>query len=258
MTPIATERPNLLHAGSRAVRIPAGRSVFRGELRWPCHPSGFAILAPIGKGDPLAALQDSVAARLRDVGVGTLLLHLPLHPRPSGAARQAALSAARLRTVFGWLARQPEAAGLRLGCFGAGADAATVLEATECDSPLMSAVVVTTSRPELLEEAMVRVRTPTLLIMERRDPEALRRIRGVLHHLDEVGAMACVSGADHRPPAHETIEEMAGTAAQWFIHHLVMVPVWHGSRSGACALESPAAPSSWAPQHLDESLASRR
>lgn len=140
-----------------------------------------------------------------------------------------ALLADRLAEVTVWLTTQPQAAGLRIGYFGASTGAAAALCAATDSRAEVHAVVSRGRRPDLAAPRLAWVRTPTLLIVGARDELVLdlnRRAQAAMHcetHL------AVVPGATHLFEEPGTLRQAALLARDWFTKYLT--PAVLNSRS---------------------------
>jgi len=216
----------VLSAGARKAGVGRSGERLRARLAWPCHPSGFVLLARVGDGERLRE-DERLADQLGAAGIGTALIDL----LPAGAASGDEADAERLvhniHTATTWLKRQPEAAGLPVGCFGAGASVAPVLAAARGASAI-EAVVALGDRPDLVEE-LAAVTAPTLLLVGRGDEERQRLARAALARLGGPKHMVAIRGPG--PPFTDAtaLEEAGRWAAAWFVQHLAMERAWRAA-----------------------------
>ncbi len=108
-----------------------------------------------------------VADVLYDAGIGTLLLDLlsPGEERDRANVFDIDLLAGRLAGATSWVRSRPDAAGCRVGYFGASTGAGAALWAAADDPDSVSAVVSRGGRPDLALERLGEVTAPTLLIV---------------------------------------------------------------------------------------------
>lgn len=202
-------------AGVRLAELTVGKRQFIGTLAWPCHPSGFVLLAP-GRGSQQARLQaDRLASELRADGLGTLLVDLI-----GRREQELELQVQRLLAATEWLVRQPEAAGLPLGYLGIGGGARVALQAAG-RSARIGAVVVCGGPPGLDAEAWSLVRVPTLFLEGDHDEAGLRFGAAAMKRLGGPGWLSTVPGAGPRWEETGTLQGPGRCAAQWFVRHLV-------------------------------------
>jgi dienelactone hydrolase len=163
-----------------------------------------------------------VARQLRAAGLGTLLFDLLTEAEAADRANvfDIDLLAGRLLAATAWWCQQPEAAGLRLGYFGASTGAAAALKAA-ADSPVdIAAVVSRGGRPDLAGTALSRVRSPTLLLVGSHDPTVLALNRTAAARLTCFARLVIIPGASHLFEEPGTLEEAGRLAASWFVQHL--------------------------------------
>jgi len=159
---------------SRLVVIPAGSVSLEGELSVPDAPHGLVIFAQAASDCRHCEKLQSIARRLRDARLGTLILDL-LTPEEDvdyvgkHLRFNMGLLTQRLICAAQWLAGEDEARHLRLGFLGfdTGAGAALVAAADIPDQ--IAAVVVQSGRVDLAGGALRRVKCPTLLIVDTPD-----------------------------------------------------------------------------------------
>jgi putative phosphoribosyl transferase len=162
-----------------------------------------------------------VAERLRQAGLGTLLLDLLTKREEMDRANvfDVDLLARRLEAATSWVHRQPEAAGLPIGYFGASTGAAAALWAAAEAVPPVAAVVSRGGRPDLAAGRLAMVRTPTLLIVGGMDGAVLRLNREAARLLAGEHSVAIVQGATHLFEESGALDEVAKLAAEWFSDH---------------------------------------
>src|SRR5437763_16702936 len=110
---------------SRDVRIPSGAATLEGELAVPAGATGVVLFAN-GSGSSRHSRRNQYVARtLREAGLGTLLFDVLTRDEEMVDLQtrhlrfDLGLLARRLVDATGWIGRQPEAASLRVGYFGA-------------------------------------------------------------------------------------------------------------------------------------------
>ena len=210
-------------AGQRGVTIPAGQVRLPGILAWPNQPTGIVLFVHGSGSGRLSPRNASVAGQLRAAGLGTLLFDL-LTERESFDRHNVFdidLLTKRLLTATEWLSRQPEAAGLQLGYFGASTGAAAALKAAAALPSEIAAVVSRGGRPDLTGEALSRVRAPTLLLVGSRDLTVVHLNQIALSRLACFARLVVIPNAGHLFEEPGTLEQVGNLAAKWFVHHLV-------------------------------------
>ena len=202
-----------------AVEIPAEGAVLPGDLALPDLAQGIVVFAH-GSGSSRHSPRNALVARaLSDAGLGTLLFDLltPAEDRVYAARFDIDLLGQRLGAATEWLARQPAAAGLPVGYFGASTGAAAALVAGAKLGRRIGAIVSRGGRPDLAGQAALgRVVAPTLLIVGGEDHEVITLNRRAFGFLRCEKALRIVPGATHLFEEAGTLEQVATLAADWF------------------------------------------
>lgn len=217
---------NRLQAGetSRTIRIPTGSASLDGELAVPLNADGLVIFA---HANSQRSLRNRELARLlRKSGLGTLLLEL-LTPNECAEESQGAhlsfnmgLLTQRLDCAAHWVAAEDEARNLRIGFFGSDAGAGAALVAAADLGKTIGAVVSRGGRPDLAGNALLRVKSPTLLIVGEQDEPALELNEEAYEMLAGEKTLSIVRGATHHFEERGALEDVARLAADWFLEHL--------------------------------------
>jgi putative phosphoribosyl transferase len=217
--------PTTLAPGARPVAIPADGRMLPGTLAWPTHPAGFVLFSQESgtsrSGQPTLA----VAGRLREAGLGTLLLDAS--PGDDCAFEVDRLTRGLLAAAE-WLANQAEAAGLSLGLLGIRDGAAPSLRVAAGAATPIGAVVSSDGRPELATAVLDRVRAPTLLLVGARDPEVLELNRQAYRRLGGPKRLVVMPGGGLEEAG--ALERAADWTAEWFVFHLALERAWRAAR----------------------------
>jgi dienelactone hydrolase len=219
-------------ASHREVVIPVKAAGLQGTLALPSQPQGLVLFAHGSGSSRLSPRNITVARQLRASGLGTLLFDLLTEPE--AAARDNVfdidLLAQRLLAGTEWVHQQPEAAGLKLGYFGASTGAAAALKAAAVSPIEIGAVVSRGGRPDLAGDALPRVRAPTLLLVGSHDPIVLDLNQQALARLTCFARLVVVRGASHLFEEPGTLEEAGRLAAAWLVRHLGSQPTGGSDR----------------------------
>jgi putative phosphoribosyl transferase len=220
---VAAHVPEAATDPRRSVEIPVRAGIsLPGELAGPASPSGVVVFAH-GSGSSRRSPRNlTVARRLNDAGLATLLFDLLTQREATDRANvfDIELLAARLVAASRWLQHDPQVAGRALGYFGASTGAAAALWAAAELGGDIAAIVSRGGRPDLAWQRLTAVTAPTLLVVGSRDtvvldlneqargqlrcPSQLEVVVGATHLFEEPGAMATV----------------ADLASDWFARHL--------------------------------------
>jgi pimeloyl-ACP methyl ester carboxylesterase len=208
---------------TKTVRVEGGSGIaLEGDLEVPERARGIVLFAHGSGSSRLSPRNQFVARVLREAGLGTLLFDL-LTPREDAVYEtrfDIDLLAQRLAAATAWMTRQPVAASLGVGYFGASTGAAAALIAAAELGPSIAAVVSRGGRPDLAEAALSRVTAPTLLIVGGLDDVVIDLNRQAYAGLRSEKRLVIVPGATHLFEEPGTLEEAARLAADWFLQWL--------------------------------------
>ena len=162
-----------------------------------------------------------VAEVLHGYQLSTLLFDLLTEDEAEDRANvfDIALLSRRMTEALDWLAVRDEIAGQPIGLFGASTGAAAALCAAADRPTQVAAVVSRGGRPDLAAAHMVRVRSPTLLIVGGDDTEVLRLNRQALAVLRCEKRLEVVPGSTHLFEEPGALEVVARLAGNWFVDH---------------------------------------
>src|SRR5262249_15128275 len=152
------------------------------------HGSGSGRLSPRNQ---------FVARELQKANLATLLLDL-LEEEEADDRRKVfdiKLLSDRLQAAADWLAKDSRTRALRLGYFGASTGAGAALVAAAQQPRLVGAVVSRGGRPDLADDFLDSVKTPTLLIVGGNDDDVIELNQQALERLDCPKDLVIVPGA---------------------------------------------------------------
>lgn len=204
------------------VEIPVGPLALAGELDVPAGAAAVVAFAHGSGSSRLSPRNRAVAGRLRERGLGTLLLDLltTAEERDRANVFDIRLLAGRLASTTAWLRTMSPARGLRVGAFGASTGAAAALSAAADPAAGIEAVVSRGGRPDLAAADLPRVTAPTLLIVGGADTVVLELNRRAAALLTCEHGLVVVPGASHLFEEPGALEEVAELAADWLAGHL--------------------------------------
>jgi putative phosphoribosyl transferase len=204
------------------VRIPCGAVTLPGALMIPSRAKGIVVFVH-GSGSSRHSPRNQFVARvIRESGNGTLLFDLltteeEIEDDVTRRLRfDIGLLASRLMDVTQWLLAQPAARDLGIGYFGSSTGGAAALVASAEVGQRIDAVVSRGGRPDLAATALLRVQSPTLLIVGGRDDAVVRLNEEALAELRCEKQLKIVPGATHLFAEPGALEEVARLAADWF------------------------------------------
>lgn len=206
---------------SSEVVVDADGTQFPGTLTIPPGAAGLIMFAH-GSGSGRSSPRNrSVAAALNRAGLGTLLADLLTGAEGTDRARafDIPLLAARLAGFTRWARREPAAARLPVGFFGASTGAAAALRAAADPRLSVAAVVSRGGRPDLAAASLAAVRAPTLLIVGGDDDVVLDLNRHAQQRLTCENHLAVIPGATHLFEEPGALTQVADLAVDWFTRH---------------------------------------
>lgn len=220
--------------------IPAGNVELDGDLVLPPHAQGIVLFVHGSGSSRHSSRNRYVAGVLQSVGIATLLFDLltedeeaiDLHTRH--LRFDIGLLAERLMLVTQWVQHQAQTRNLEIGYFGASTGGGAALVAAAALGKQISAVVSRGGRPDLAGEALVHVRSPTLLLVGGRDEPVIELNREAYAQLHCEKALEIVPAASHLFEEPGKLEEVAKLSARWFSHHFRKMAnnhqFWHECR----------------------------
>jgi putative phosphoribosyl transferase len=211
-----------IQASERQVRIPAGHVRLPGELILPEHAVGLVAFAHGSGSSRFSPRNRSVAHRLHQAGLGTILFDLLTEEESQDRANvfDMELLAERLLAATHWADRDSATRSLRLGYFGASTGAGAALIAAGRAPHAVHAVVSRGGRPDLAGDWLPKVHAPTLLIVGGLDAAVMGLNEAALERIAGPKRLAVVPGATHLFEEPGTLEEVSRLASDWFSHYL--------------------------------------
>jgi putative phosphoribosyl transferase len=205
----------------RTVSFESRGAQLEGTLVEPDGAQGIVLFAHGTGSSRFSPRNRFVAGELNAVRLSTLLIDLL-----TAEEEQAERSTHHLRFDIGLLAERllaatdAEQSGLPLGYFGASTGAAAALVAAAERPERVRTVVSRGGRPDLADEALGRVRAPTLLIVGGEDRQVLELNRQAMEQLRAQTKLEIVPGASHLFEEPGALERVAELARVWLLRHL--------------------------------------
>jgi putative phosphoribosyl transferase len=193
-----------------------------GILDIPASARGIVLFAHGSGSSRLSPRNNYVAEALRQVGLATLLFDLLSDEEAADRAKvfDIRLLAERLRHATDWVGEDTESGALRIGYFGASTGAGAALVADALSEAEIGAIVSRGGRPDLAEDALTKVRAPTLLIVGSLDTTVLELNQAALARLECEKRLAVVPSATHLFEEPGTLDQVIALAQKWFTDHL--------------------------------------
>jgi putative phosphoribosyl transferase len=204
------------------VHIPIDSIKLEGSLALPRQTPGLVVFAHGSGSSRFSPRNNFVARVLREAGIGTLLMDLLTEEEDEVYQTRfnIHLLSERLLLATTWLQKQPPTKDLVIGYFGASTGAAAALKTAAVIGSKIGSVVSRGGRPDLAEEALSRVQSPTLLIVGGNDDIVLKLNREAYIKLKGKKQLVIVPGATHLFEEPGTLEEVARLATNWFKQYL--------------------------------------
>jgi putative phosphoribosyl transferase len=202
--------------------VPIGELRLAGHLRVPAGAKGIVVFAHGSGSSRHSPRNQHVADVLNEAGLGTFLFDLltVAEERHRSNIFDVHLLGERLLETTLWLSQREELHHLPFAYFGASTGAAAALWAAADPQVLVSAVVSRGGRPDLTGYRLREVKAPTLLIVGSRDEIVLDLNRKAQSWLEGESELAIIPGATHLFEEPGTLDLVAASARDWFLHHL--------------------------------------
>jgi predicted alpha/beta-hydrolase family hydrolase len=164
-----------------------------------------------------------VAGVLQKSGIGTLLFDLLTRQEDMVHENRfnIPLLTDRLKEATTWLKNQPSTGHLNIGYFGASTGTASALRAAADLRLDIKAIVSRGGRPDLAEEALPLIKSPTLLIVGGFDNVVIQLNKKAFAMIHAKKELSIVPGATHLFEEPGKLEDVARLAADWFIRYLI-------------------------------------
>lgn len=206
-----------------SVSITSGSKVLEGNLSVPDKASGIVLFVHGSGSSRFSPRNKYVAQTLQDGNIATLLFDLLTKEEEhedmwTGHLRfDIKLLANRLKDATKWIKENPSSRNLNIGYFGASTGAAAALVAA-ADNNIVKAIVSRGGRPDLANDALFKVKAPTLLLVGEKDIEVIKLNKDAFENLEEVKdkKLIIVPNATHLFEEPGTLEEVSNLALQWF------------------------------------------
>ncbi len=208
---------------TKSVGVQIGKVNLEGDLNLPKGAKGLVIFAH-GSGSSRRSTRNRfVANRFNEAEFATLLFDLlnveeeAIDSYTSEYRFNISFLAERLERVVDWVEKQTYLKKLPIGLFGASTGAAAALIAATERPESVRVVVSRGGRPDLAEEALRNVSSPTLLIVGGEDFGVIELNQSALDLIPTPEKkLEIVPGATHLFKEPGALEEVAEFATDWF------------------------------------------
>lgn len=204
---------------SEAVQIGATRLL--ANLAIPVQSLGLVLFLHGSGSDRNSPRNLSVASALHQQHLATLLFDLNTEEeaRSSSTAFDLDLAARRTVQTLQWVGRHHEVGRYPLGLFGSSTGAAVALVAAAQCPEQVRAVVSRGGRPDLADNWLPQVKSPTLLVVGGLDTEVLSLNRQAMRRMNVPKRLEVVPGAGHLFEEPGSMSSVAAYAGSWFQIH---------------------------------------
>ncbi|MGZ4098770.1 MAG: dienelactone hydrolase family protein [Bacteroidia bacterium] len=204
---------------STEIKIPVNNNVvLTGDFTIPHNPRALIIFSHGSGSSRFSPRNQNVAAVLNSDDFATLLIDL-LTPEEDETYKNRfniELLTERLISVTNYIKEFPDIKNLPIGYFGASTGAASALKAAARLQDKISAVISRGGRPDLSENELAKVKSPTLLIVGSLDTEVIILNDMAYQKLNCDKEMIIIEGASHLFEEPGKLKEVATISASWF------------------------------------------
>jgi pimeloyl-ACP methyl ester carboxylesterase len=206
----------------KQVYIPSGRVSLGATLAVPRDARSIIVFVHGSGSSRFSPRNNFVAQVLRSHGFGVLLMDLLTAPEEESTKKRfdIDLLTHRLVSAREWLKAEVGLSHLQIGLFGASTGSAAALKLAALLGKDIGAVVSRGGRPDLAEEELPKVVSPTLLIVGGNDPAVLELNEMAFGRLHSVKKLEIVPGATHLFEERGTLDQVANLAKDWFAGYL--------------------------------------
>jgi putative phosphoribosyl transferase len=205
------------------VQINVHQVALTGDLIVPESATALIVFSHGSGSSRLSERNRFVAEQLQQAGFATLLFDLltPEEDQDQAKRFDIPLITQRLVDTGYWIQENLLLNELAIGIFGASTGAASALKAAAALGPdVIKAVVSRGGRPDLADEILPEVKSPTLLIVGGDDEPVIGMNQQAYDRLQWEKSMEIVPGATHLFQEPGALEKVAQLATDWFKKYL--------------------------------------
>ncbi len=207
---------------TQSIIIPTTYAKLEGNLTIPEESKSIIVFVHGSGSSRFSPRNTLVANALNKQGYATLLFDLltPIEENEDQFTQEfrfnIALLAKRLIEVTDWLQNHSETSSLELGYFGASTGAGAALVAAAHYGDMIKAVVSRGGRPDLADDALLKVTAPTLLIVGGLDDVVLVLNKKAKLEMQCETELEIIDGATHLFEEPGTLEQVVAISQKWF------------------------------------------
>ncbi|OGH20757.1 MAG: hydrolase [Candidatus Levybacteria bacterium RIFCSPHIGHO2_02_FULL_37_13] len=206
----------------KKISIRINSVLLEGILSLPKTAKGIVLFAHGSGSSRLSPRNTFVASVLQKEDIATLLIDLLTEEEDEVYETRFDINllTRRLIEIVKWLQKHPETKDLSIGLFGASTGAAAALKVAAVLGSAIKAVVSRGGRPDLANEILDRVKSPTLLIVGGNDFGVIELNESAYSLLRCEKKLEIVEGATHLFEEKGALEKVAELAVDWFKEYL--------------------------------------
>jgi putative phosphoribosyl transferase len=206
-------------ASRSSLTIPADGDTLAADLTLPAQPAGLVVFCHGSGSNRFSPRNRSVAKRLEQGGLATLLCDLERNGEATRGHTLASLPPLqqRLLRVLDWTAQQDDLNTLPLGLFGSSTGAALALVAAAERPGRVQAVVSRGGRPDLVFQRLAEVRCPVLLLVGEHDVDVLELNAWAAGQLQVRNQLVVIPQASHLFSEPGCLDAVAEQSYTWLM-----------------------------------------
>jgi len=205
------------------VKIPADAVFMGGSLKIPENAKGIVLFVHGSGSSRFSPRNNFVARILNENSFATLLFDLltEMEDLNYSIRFDIDLLKKRLLVATKWIQENPLTSKYDIGYFGASTGAAAALMAAAESEGTIKAIVSRGGRPDLAQNVLSRIKSPTLLIVGGEDESVIEFNRIAYGKLVSEKQIQIIPGATHLFEEPGTLEQVSELAVAWFNRYLV-------------------------------------
>lgn len=201
--------------------VRVGRLGLPGILAIPETACGLVIFAHGSGSSRLSPRSAYAAERLQGLGIATLLFDLLTAVESSDRRNvfDMPVLASRVLDAIAWTRSDERVSAFPIGLFGASTGAGAALMAAAAAPDDVAAVVSRGGRPDLADDALERVRAPTLLVVGGEDRDVLALNAAASARMTCPTKVMVIPGAGHLFEEPGALDAALAAAGAWFLRY---------------------------------------
>lgn len=198
-------------------------------IQIPDQPKGVVVFSHGLRSNRFSPRNTLVATELQEDGFATVLVDLDVTDEEDERHQFFNLKKAawHLESVLLWLKNHKPLEGLPILLFGSGCGGSSAIKTAAEMDDMIVAIVLRGARPDLAEEYLEKLISPTLFIVGELDFHLINLNRQACRKLRCPADVAVVSGASHLFEEPGKLDKVAELASRWYMKHLHKTAVTH-------------------------------